>query len=186
VTSKPVGTIAEAIVVGRDALRHVPPDATGRARVVPGLREYAEHVHNLKIDVRKPSPLEIRVLRGMIVRKPGSAIVLVGPELNTCWTRLVVCKEFMHILLDDERSFTTDPVAQLAVFSGGPVTPSAQVNSESYALYAALEYLLPRDHRPKSCDGESVMKVAERFKLPRAYVDYCYGSGFLQVSELVP
>ena len=187
--SSPVGTFAEAIILARNTLEQVPPDANGRVAIVPQLRGYAEKCSGLAVSIQK-DPLVVEHTRGMIRRYTARAVISVCPDLNLCWTRFVVCKELMHLLVDVKPdSFITDPVRQLMQFVVANQMPSfdAQIASETYAFVAALEYMLPKNFRPVACDDaqNSPRKIADRFKVPRLYVEAFYSPAFQKLMETV-
>ena len=178
------GTVHEAIVLARDTLIRVPPDATGRTEIVPALRKYVEQCSGLTISLQKRN-LNQAHTRGLILRYTDRATIVVGHELNHCWRRFVICKELMHLLVDVKpECFTTDPVAQLAKILMGDGVHGAHIESEAYAIVAALEFMLPKGHRPANCkDATEALSIAERFKLPRMWVDFFYGTAYRLISS---
>jgi hypothetical protein len=83
----------------------------------------------------------------------------------------------MHLLLDKTpTTWTKDIVRQIAFngwrYGNGPI------DSEDFALCAALEYLLPWRHRPASLDTVDSLEVAKRFKIPKHFVETFYESGY--------
>jgi hypothetical protein len=180
-----VSSIADAVRLARKAVIGCPPDANGRVEITPAFLKYVEQQSGLEISVDKDRQVASHTC-GIIRRYQKLAAISVCTELNQCWTRFVVCKELMHLLGDvDPVCFNSDAADQLTrMMSVGQFSASANVTSESFAFIAAVEYMLPRDRRPKDCNGDtSFMKVAEQFKVPRVYVELAYTPLYKQMSE---
>ncbi len=104
------------------------------------------------------------------------ARIAYASELNRCWARFVVTKEFMHLLLDRAEDRTSAAVAQLSAIVTPISNPFAKIPSEAQAMLGALEYLLPYDDRPRELpsDANGALAVATRFRIPRTWVEWFY------------
>ncbi len=149
------------------------------------IRSYVLECADPRLDdiriVRVPVPAEgdpaLRAaLRIMQQGNRRIARVAFASELNTCWSRFVVCKELMHLLLDQAHDRTPQAFDQLATLLGPITSPHARLNSELMAMLGALEYMLPWDERPPTLPSadDSALAVATQFRLPRQWVEFFY------------
>jgi len=115
------------------------------------------------------------VIRGMVERSTHSAIIRVAADNNTCWTRFVVIKELMQLLVDTESTFIEDVVAQLDLVRTmvGMVGTNRTLNSEDFALFAAIEYSFQRGERPKP-PIKSSLEIATRLLVPQVLIEAFY------------
>jgi len=109
-------------------------------------------------------------------------------SLNRCWQRFVVCKELMHLVIDDSSARTPAALEQLSAMTLQITGPHTRVDSEVLAALAAIEYFLPIGERPSELsvdDPEAILRVATKFRLPQHWVRFFYRnqSGFKATSD---
>jgi hypothetical protein len=126
----------------------------------------------------------------MFFRYKDHADILYSATLNLCWSRLVVCKELAHLLLDTEdRHFTKDPVAlvQGLVTQVLNLKPENDLISENVAMYCAIELLLPWHLRPSMnqmmTEGQSDYDIAVAFRAPESIVNLVLRSSYAKISH---
>jgi hypothetical protein len=170
-------SVEEAMAFVRDTLRQA-PYANGQASV-QDLLKYVERVRSAAID-GAPYPIRVKafayqpdLIRGLVSRRKDGATIWVSTALNACWTRFVTIKELMHLLLDDETTFITDPVDQLEVALQR--IGQGKLGSEDYAFVSAMEYAFAAAQRPTPPIVSS-LQVATKFKIPQRIVE-CYYDG---------
>lgn len=119
-------------------------------------------------------------LRGMLLRKPSEATILVADSNNECWRRFVYVKEICHIFIDDEDEFTEDAegLAIDLVHEGGENhQPSLAYRSELIATYAAIDIMIPPHleqwmaHKA-NVEGQTPYQIAFALKVPKKYVEH--------------
>lgn len=146
-----------------------------------------------------PSDIDPTKLRGVIHQftyRPkvygepirASDIYFARP-LNVCWTRLVCCKEMMHIFdRDDQKAGSRQLVGQLTFDLVTPPAPDApmspQVLSDWLAIVKALIVLAPLEIlealRPYHESGEKKpYDIALFLRIPEAYIAYIFSKRFL-------
>lgn len=103
-------------------------------------------------------------------------IALLGGQ-NLCWSRLVLCKELFHVLLDTDESrniFVTSHLDDYlySQFPAQETMPKKGVISEFQAEFAAMEFLFPYADRARiSLAPYDSAELAERYKLPKVMVE---------------
>lgn len=130
--------------IGRNAVRDAVLKATGVQRV---------HIH--------AATMNIAVCRGMyfsprnathgLEAYVGQHVIAISRDLNTCWSRLVIVKELMH-MLDGADAATDSGEAFERVFSelngvSNGQQQSPQSHAEVRAFWMALAILVPENHR---------------------------------------
>ena len=85
------------------------------------------------------------MLRATLRRYKDHAVILYANELNTCWSRFCICKEAYHLLSDDVRTYSTDPVSLVnGIMNDLPVlTIDDDIEAEWMAIFGAMELLIP-------------------------------------------
>jgi len=147
---------------------------------IPPLAQIAKDDTGLEIKYRKLNLDQPGQIRGRLLRYRDRAYIEYSSELNTCWTRFVVCKELCHLILDSAEEYTKSPpsfVEQLL----GQITgePREDLVSERTAEIAALELLFPHDLRRSFMElfknGRlSLLKIATILRIPQKYAEICY------------
>ncbi len=120
---------------------------------------------------------------GSLSRFPGGASIRVLDVETYCWQRFIAAKELAHLLIDQPGDYTINPGNLIAeLISGIPLhylrkdqsQDDHSFESETRALVAAIEMLLPWAHRPAFDalvdKGLSPLELAETFKVPRRVV----------------
>lgn len=107
--------------------------------------------------------------------------------LNTCWSRLVCCKEMMHIFdRAEERAGTRELVGKLTFDLTSPSLPdtlSAQYMADWVAVTKALIALVPEpvleQIRPLYKNGsKKAYDIALFLRIPEFYVEYLCSDNF--------
>lgn len=119
-------------------------------------------------------------LRGMLLRKPGEATILIADSNNECWRRFVYVKEICHIFIDDEHEFTEDAerlAIDLVREGGEDHQPSLAYRSELIAAYAAIDIMIPPHLKhwmahKANVEGQTPYQIAFALKVPKKYVEY--------------
>lgn len=116
--------------------------------------------------------------RGMFIPfEDGHYEIVILPGQKYCWKRFVLCKELFHVLIDvndKEKIFINRDVDShieqyMDKSNGIPNTPQ-NVQAETLAEIAAMEFLFPYAHRIRSRDSDSEM-LAHKYKIPKALVE---------------
>lgn len=103
-------------------------------------------------------------------------IALLGGQ-NPCWTRLVLCKELFHVLLDSEESRNIFVASHLddylySQFPDQDTLPKKGVISEFQAEFAAMEFLFPYADRAQIVRAPyDSAALAERYKVPKVKIE---------------
>lgn len=182
-------TLPEAIVLARDIYKQIgsPPPFVR----IPAIFAYAERVEHQ----RSGTPHKIEVwdadvtkseLRGFFVRGHQISKIYVCKELNFCWRRFVMCKEAMHLLVDDATRFATTMQDQTeeAFELFWPKTVDDSLSSEVFAAVVAFEVLYPWPNRPRiSAPPTSLHNEAQKHKIPERYLDAYFKFPFGKLSE---
>jgi hypothetical protein len=183
-------SLEEAIVLARDTYRAIgsPPPFVS---VDPVLR-YAEKVSNAggsidhKIVVFR-AKADKTEYRGFWVRGHNSSTIFVSHELNDCWARFVICKEAMHILVDDVVERYAKSASEQAAESFEMVWPKqsrVKLTSELFAAVVTFELLYPWPHRRRrDAPPDSLMDEAKRFMIPERYLDVYFKFEYGRLSE---
>lgn len=117
----------------------------------------------------------------------GEPVIVIARELNYCWSRFVIVKELMHYF-DQPLGYVSsdeDFGALLQEFSSPKLDRSPAMDAEVDALWRALGVLCPELLRQKLQrqreDGEiDDLTIAQRLKLPKAYVPTLFDPDFKQ------
>ncbi|QFR34721.1 hypothetical protein [Ancylobacter sp. TS-1] len=125
---------------------------------------------------------------GHYLRYDSRVKIRIADRLNTCWTRLVICKEIMHLFCSNsEEHYSTDPIEQLkkALDRNEPSALDHELHDEDFALFAAMEYLYPWHLRIKLADmnGYDYLAVATKFRIPQIVVENYFITGYGSLSE---
>lgn len=120
---------------------------------------------------------------GSLSRYTGGAGIRVLDTETYCWQRYIAAKELAHLLIDEPQHYTINPgnlIAQL--LSGIPLhylrkdqdQDDRSFESETQAMVAAIEMLLPWAHRSALQSlvdkGQTPLELAQTFKVPRRVV----------------
>lgn len=130
-------------------------------------------------------------LSGMLFRYSDHTDIFYSAHLNVCWSRLVVCKELSHLILDSgDRHFTRDPVAlvQGLVTQVVSIKPEYDLISENVAMYSAIELLLPWHLRDDMISmmksGKSDYDIAVALRAPENIVNLMLKSNYGKLSSI--
>ncbi len=132
-------------------------------------------------------------IKGYLLRYEGHAEIHYSANLNTCWERLVVCKEACHLIIDDETSFAKDPLKLVDALVSANIckpndNPGRAELSEHLAEIAALELLFPihlrREMYNAHQDGLSILKIAHQYKIPAHYVERAFSSLYREIIDV--
>ncbi|MDE3180510.1 MAG: hypothetical protein KGM47_12720 [Acidobacteriota bacterium] len=175
--------------VKRNAVRDAVLKATGAQRV---------HIH--------AATMNTTVCRGMYFSPRnathgldayvGQHVIAISRDLNTCWSRMVIVKELMH-MLDGADSATDSGEAFERVFSelngvSNAQQQSPQSHAEVRAFWMALAILVPENHRVRlkaswlSDQREPTAKnfaVAKELLIPAIHVPRLFGPQYERILE---
>lgn len=131
---------------------------------------------------------DAQAVRGMYAAYDDHYDVVVLSGQNYCWQRFVLCKELFHVILDTDEyrsvhvgelvdEFTnTFPMQE----AGADARPGAHVTNEMVAEICAMEFLFPYADRVRIVAGEhDPMELAQRYKVPRVFVERYLSSDYL-------
>lgn len=133
---------------------------------------------NLKINtscVRWPGYM----FRAQLRRYGDRAEIIYSHELNSCWSRMAICKEAFHLALGDTKNFTTDPVALInGLLNQIPEfridDDIEEIAAEYLAVIGAIELLLPKEFNSildRLVDaGKSHYEIATIFRVPEKII----------------
>jgi len=125
--------------------------------------------------------------RGLFIQHQRNNVIVIERELNDCWRRFVLIKEFMHFF-DKEYEFVADPEKfenLLTDLSTPPDDPSVAVQSEYRGVWMALALFCPEDVRQ---DLNEKMKanlidaygVATKLKIPEDHIPKLFSNRYEQ------
>lgn len=156
------------------------PDASARSMddMIDVARQYLEKVvdiHDLDVIA------DDKCVRGMFAAfSDGHYEIFLLAELGERERRVVLTKEMMHVLLDEERCRNMDIYGHVqeaaSSFSIEESNPDSPVATEALAEIAAMEFLLPYSKRKailQHCAaGEPDYALfARRFGIPQSYIE---------------
>jgi len=118
------------------------------------------------------------IIKGCVARyqnKDSKASIWYSSSLNTCWSRFVICKEAAHLLIGDDKNYTTDPVALVnGLIDQIPPGVDEAIDAENLALYCAMELLIPKVSRDAlykmENEGLSDYEIAYELKVPEQLI----------------
>lgn len=159
------------------------------------LIQHAEQILDKPIFIRKPGIPENRV-SAYVLNKEACALIAIALSNNNCNTRMLICKELMHLFTFSVESATDTPekASQLAhdilYYDLNLETEQLaigrlkQCSSDAAAWYGALELLMPSDTVPKiralkkelissgTCPGKENYEIACLLKMPEHAVSF--------------
>lgn len=116
---------------------------------------------------------------------PDRARIAYSQDINRCWSRFFVCKEFSHILLANNGNLTSSIKEAESIIkklvSGAPAADGQDDKAhlaEIAAYYAAMELLLPQQYQ---ADVEDMKRnhftyddIARSYRIPLAILECRY------------
>ncbi len=117
-------------------------------------------------------------LHSLVLGRKKEAVILLSPSLNPCWTRFCSAKELAHLFIGC--STTTNDSAMLLTLARNSrfnaATLEAEMDTETFCLYLAIEILLPWTLRGKLSDmhhekGFTTLQIAKHFMVPCAIIE---------------
>lgn len=121
-------------------------------------------------------PWSENMIRANLRRYGNHAVILYSHELNVCWSRFCICKEAYHLLSDDKKTFSTDPVSLVTgLLNDVPVLKiDDDVEAEWMAVFGAMELLVPAssDDRLYQLEqsGKDHNEIALEFRVPEKII----------------
>ena len=126
--------------------------------------------------------------------------IMYDRDLNLCWSRLVVCKELCHAILDDAMQNSGQRVTSAGELEDMVKTlidpeefvknPAPTSISEMLALPMALAILCPVEDRERIAaknldmtDADTLLEIAEAFKIPERYVLMAFSSSGISMAK---
>lgn len=131
-----------------------------------------------------------RIIRSILLRYPQHAHILIVDNLNACWKRFAMCKEFAHLIMDEGDGHRAMSVAEQIDFAmdiARSPDPHQELTGEAFAWFTAVELLLPITDRTnlmaRHGAGEDHITLARSYWVPRPIIDMFFGTPYLQVSN---
>lgn len=131
-----------------------------------------------------------RIIRSTLLRYRSRAEILIVDNLNPCWKRFAMCKEYAHLIMDETHGVKALTVAQQiadAMDIARSPDPAKELSSEAFAWFAAVELMLPFADRQnlmaRQGAGESHMTLARSYWVPRAIIDLFFNTDYLKTSN---
>lgn len=161
-------------IVGFELIRTFPDDP----RSVEDFLLYCQSVAKIEVNDHPNHTHTGALPRGMFIPfDDGHYEIVILPGQKYCWKRFVLCKELFHVLLDvndKQKIFINRDVDShieqyMDKSNGLPNTPQ-NVQAETLAEIAAMEFLFPYAHRLQQLDTPSET-LAHRYKIPKALVE---------------
>lgn len=121
-------------------------------------------------------PWNGHMLRATLRRYKDRATIIYSSELNTCWSRFCICKEAYHLLSDDVRTYSTDPVSLVnGIMNDLPVlTVDDDIEAEWMAVFGAMELLIPGQFDDYLYgleeSGKEHFEIALEFRVPEKII----------------
>jgi hypothetical protein len=161
--------------------------------LVDHVLHYAERVvasatgkpHKIKVLLTET---KVHEYRGIWLRGHTESTIHISQDLNRCWRRFVICKEAIHLIVDDEPSRfarSIEEQANEAFEMYWPRQSRVPLSSEQLAAIVAFEVLYPWEHRCRTTAPPKDMNVeARKFLIPERYLDtyFRFPYGFLSES----
>jgi Zn-dependent peptidase ImmA (M78 family) len=123
-------------------------------------------------------PLEHETIYGYYVAEANGFSILLRTGLPEDLIRFVLCKELLHVILDDKPESRTIDVSvhleQVSIaFSVADSDPSPAVKSELLAEVAAMEFFFPYKARVEELKANppDYQKIAEKYCIPQYLVE---------------
>ena len=165
-----VRAIVDAIATGGSLALPIPVNKIPGVTSVLSVVEQQSDVKSVKLFCHD---LKLHHLHSLVFRYGSWAAIHYSAQSNVCWRRFAICKEAIHLLIDNQSChFTTDVVSlidQLVV--GGVLQPDTPLDSERMAEVAAIELLLPWRLRPDieamSKAGATDYQIAFKCRVPQ-------------------
>ena len=161
-------------VKGFELYRTFPEDP----RSVEDFLSYCQSVAQIEVHDHPNHTHTGALPRGMFIPfEDGHYEIVILPGQKYCWKRFVLCKELFHVLIDvndKEKIFINRDVDShieqyMDKSNGIPNTPQ-NVQAETLAEIAAMEFLFPYAHRIKLQNSNSDL-LAHKYKIPKALVE---------------
>jgi hypothetical protein len=121
-------------------------------------------------------PWSENMIRANLRRYGNHAVILYSHELNVCWGRFCICKEAYHLLSNDTKTFSTDPVSLVTgLLNDVPVLKiDEDVEAEWMAVFGAMELLVPASSDDRLYHLESLgtdhYDIALEFRVPEKII----------------
>lgn len=127
---------------------------------------------------------------GALLRYHNGATIIYSAELNTCWRRFVIAKELAHLIFDDSRTFTKNPVELIGTLLSG-IDPASGANaaltSEKLAAIMAVELLLPHVERARvvqmKSQGDSPLRIGSTYRVPAKVVETFLSADYERIAN---
>lgn len=133
-----------------------------------------------------------RIIRSILLRYETRADILIVDNLNPCWKRFALCKEFAHLIMDDSkgvRAMSVEKQIADAMDIARSPDPDTELSSEAFAWFTAVEMLLPiadrKSFMARHGAGEDHLTLARSYWVPRAIVDLFFRTPYLEVSNSI-
>lgn len=161
-------------VIDFELFRTLPEDP----RSVEDFLLYCQSVAQIEVNDHPNHTHTGALPRGMFIPFDGGRYeIVILPGQKYCWKRFVLCKELFHVLIDvndKENIFINRDVDShieqyMDKSNGLPNTPQ-NVQAETLAEIAAMEFLFPYSHRLEQVGTDSGI-LAHRYKIPKALVE---------------
>lgn len=133
-----------------------------------------------------------RIIRSMLLKYTSHARILLVDNLNPCWTRFAMCKEFAHLIMDEQHGLKAlsveRQIADAMDIARSP-QPDKDLSSEAFAWFTAVELLLPISDRvnfmARHGAGEDHLSLARSYWVPKAVIDLFFNTPYLTVSNSI-
>jgi hypothetical protein len=104
--------------------------------------------------------------------------------LNTCWRRLVTCKELFHVLFDCPEFQRLDLQEHIESSLYVQLNGNGSVQAEFYTEIAAMEFLFPYKDREailKHNSNPDTLELAKRYMVPQFYIEKYLGVKLMEL-----
>ncbi len=166
----------------------IPPHLMGTRKPVPikqGILFEITRISNVPLIWQCVDVSKTRHIRATYWRTKDEAWAIVPAFHNQCWSRFLLCKELIHVVLDTDENKTAGAKKSRelidSLLSGMPDFLSKAVAIDHVAKIAAMELILPQEFQKDIRDmfeqGCSHEEIAESFLVPVDIVKMRYEAG---------
>lgn len=121
-----------------------------------------------------PIETSSKLILGKLRHFPKRVEILLNETLNPCWTRFVLVKELMHLVMSKDGEGLTKNIDELIEgLYNASFGYSDELDHEYLAILFAADYMLPYALTQAKMKDPSILpaQIADEFKVPKNIVD---------------
>ena len=136
--------------------------------------------------------------KNLLTDKEAIPTILLSPTSTKCWKRFAVCKELMHMYIEQDRKELEKRARRFdgkCIISNlrhiseefWAVNKEDELNAEQFGFVVSMEILLPWARRidldATKKEGLSNYQIANKFKVPESVIARYFDSGYRELSS---